>query len=259
MNFNKKRTKFYCGKLHVTSPVRAGSSPWNGCAKRREEQEPGKRLGEGGGLQGNIRARVLCGSAPPSTFLEFVQTWLGVRLGARSHWCWCWRSWRRTVRHRERACARGHASEAPRAARSPCAGMHPRRRMPRAHRAPVCVCAHTPVDTSAPGARGAGRCREHGARGGGGGRSDRGLLSVVLFTNRPGVWDIALHSLAAQSSKRLPLAALRAAALASRCHAAPRPDHPRMPSHCALPLRTRQASPAHARTRTCTRTRPGMS
>jgi len=33
-------------------------------------------------------------------------------------------------------------------------------------------------------------------------RGDANLLSVVLFTNRPGVWDIALYSLAAQTSSK---------------------------------------------------------
>ena len=36
-------------------------------------------------------------------------------------------------------------------------------------------------------------------------RGDVDLLSVVLFTNRPGVWDIVLHSLAIQSSGRYEL------------------------------------------------------
>jgi hypothetical protein len=36
-------------------------------------------------------------------------------------------------------------------------------------------------------------------------RKDSNLLSLVLFTNRPGAWDIALHSLAAQTSRNYEL------------------------------------------------------
>jgi hypothetical protein len=143
MNFNKKRTKFYCGKLHVTSPVRAGSSPWNGCAKRREEQEPGKRLGEGGGTpRQHTGPCVVWFRAPLNVF----------RVRANMAWCTAWRAVALVLvlalvatdgaaqgaRVRARACirgaacraltVRGHASEAPHAARSPCAR--------------VCVCSH---------------------------------------------------------------------------------------------------------------------
>jgi hypothetical protein len=36
-------------------------------------------------------------------------------------------------------------------------------------------------------------------------RKDPNLLSLVLFTNRSGAWDIALHSLAAQTSRNYEL------------------------------------------------------